>query len=174
MLPSQSRSAVSSLGRRTSSIHRPLYDILLALSSLLSPLCGSLSVHHTLFPRSLYAMAPFTYLAFTLALVCSVLAAPAPMSPEPLQKRITHSGRVCNNHNHAHLALTEAYWFDRARSSTLDSELVASSTWTATTLSPSRLQDLVAVATASRSVCGVLEISGTGSDVPLPGSLWRS
>ncbi|KAI0713107.1 RlpA-like double-psi beta-barrel-protein domain-containing protein-containing protein [Cerioporus squamosus] len=38
-------------------------------------------------------MAPFTYLALVLALVGSALAAPAPVGPEILEKRITHSGR---------------------------------------------------------------------------------
>ncbi|RPD64630.1 hypothetical protein L226DRAFT_565391 [Lentinus tigrinus ALCF2SS1-7] len=38
-------------------------------------------------------MAPFTYLVLALALVSSALAAPAPATPEMLEKRITHSGR---------------------------------------------------------------------------------
>ncbi|PIL31322.1 hypothetical protein GSI_06020 [Ganoderma sinense ZZ0214-1] len=38
-------------------------------------------------------MAPFTYLALVLALVSSALTAPAPASPEALEKRVTHSGR---------------------------------------------------------------------------------
>lgn len=46
VVPSQSRSAVSSPRRRTSSIHRLLYTILPALSLLSSSLCDSLFVHH--------------------------------------------------------------------------------------------------------------------------------
>ncbi|KAH9894316.1 RlpA-like double-psi beta-barrel-protein domain-containing protein-containing protein [Cubamyces lactineus] len=54
-------------------------------------------------------MTPLTYLAFALALISSVIAAPAPVAPEAnLEKRITHSGRgtffnvglgACGKHN---------------------------------------------------------------------------
>ena len=39
-------------------------------------------------------MAPLTYLAFVLALVSASLAAPVSSSPDTLEKRVTHSGRV--------------------------------------------------------------------------------
>ncbi|RDX46766.1 hypothetical protein OH76DRAFT_1406610 [Lentinus brumalis] len=38
-------------------------------------------------------MAPVTYLTLALAFVGSALAAPTPVAPELLQKRVTHSGR---------------------------------------------------------------------------------
>ncbi|KAI9001246.1 RlpA-like double-psi beta-barrel-protein domain-containing protein-containing protein [Trametes punicea] len=40
-------------------------------------------------------MSPFTYLALALAVISSVIAAPAPVAPETtnLEKRVTHSGR---------------------------------------------------------------------------------
>ncbi|KAH9853708.1 RlpA-like double-psi beta-barrel-protein domain-containing protein-containing protein [Lenzites betulinus] len=55
-------------------------------------------------------MTPFTYITLALALVGSVIAAPAPVTPETatLAKRITHSGRgtffnvglgACGKHN---------------------------------------------------------------------------
>ncbi len=153
VLPSQSRRAVSSLGRQTSSIYRLLYDILLALSSPSSPLCGSLFVHHA--PSR--TMAPFTYLTLIIALVGSALAAPTPVPPELLQKRVTHSGRVrIIAHVQSH---SPADQFDRALSSRSALAHAANLTWTATSLSQSHPRGSAVAITANRYALLVLPSS---------------
>lgn len=136
-LPSQSRSAISSPRRRTSSHSsacvRPSLPALLLHPAVRRP---SSSITPSRF-TFIYDMVSFNmYFALALALAGSAFAAPAPISGQ-LEKRIDHSGRVRVELFFRQLHQTYII-VGRERSSTSVLALAARSTRTATTSSPSR------------------------------------